>query len=168
MSMKTTKLYRLGLLLSVVLFGANLTVNAQEVPKVTFEELQASYQKDNDTLYVVNFWATWCKPCVEEMPYFERVNKEYREKPLKVIFVSLDFSKNYEDRVIPFVKKKDLRSKVVFLEQPSGQEWISEVHESWSGAIPATLFIKGNGGTVEFREQSFEYEELKGVIEKYL
>lgn len=160
--------YPLFCIFLVLIFTATVPAKAQEVPKVTFEELQATYQKDNDTLYVVNFWATWCKPCVEEMPYFEKINQEYREKPLKIIFVSLDFSSNYEDRVIPFVKKKALQSEVVFLKQPSGQEWISEVHESWSGAIPATLFTKGNGEKQEFREQSFEYEGLKKVIDQQL
>ena len=80
-----------------------------------FDRLEPYMKQKNDTLYVFNFWATWCLPCVEELPHFESINKKYANKKFKMTLVSLDFPKMVESRVIPFIKKKDLKAEVVLL-----------------------------------------------------
>ena len=116
----------------------------------------------SDTTYVVNFWATWCAPCVKELPYFEKYGKEQTGKPVKLILVSLDFKSNVES-VKNLVQKKGLESEVVMLSDGKASEWIDKVSPEWSGAIPATLVIKN--GKRHFYEKSYEsYEELKEEI----
>jgi thiol-disulfide isomerase/thioredoxin len=65
-------------------------------------------QNKSDTTYVINFWATWCKPCVEEIPHFEKLYATYKNQKVKVIMVSCDFKKQLETRVIPFVQNKKM------------------------------------------------------------
>lgn len=133
-----------------------------------FKSLEPIFKQKNDTTYVINFWATWCVPCVEELPYFESLNKKYASKKFKMLLVSLDFSKMVESRVIPFVKKKDLKAEVVILSDPNANEWIEKVSKDWSGAIPATVIYRNEDWY--FFEQSFTEatleEEIKKVITK--
>ena len=127
---------------------------------VNFEEFNSKYlQKKNDTTYVINFWATWCKPCVEELPAFEKINEQYSEQKVKVILASLDFPDRIEKQVIPFIKKYNLQSEVVLLDDPDANSWIPMVSQEWSGAIPATVIY--NQEDRKFFEGSFTYDELK-------
>lgn len=121
---------------------------------------------DNDTVYIFNFWATYCAPCIKELPYFEKVNEMYADKKVKVMLISLDFKSQIESRVIPFLKRKDIKSEVVVLSDPDANSWIDKVSPSWSGAIPATLVVKGEKR--EFYEKEFSYEELQSVINSFL
>ncbi|GAA4326638.1 hypothetical protein GCM10023115_38670 [Pontixanthobacter gangjinensis] len=108
-----------------------------------FEDLEPVFHLENDTTYVINFWATWCKPCIKELPYFEAVDSIYSDKKLKVVLVSLDFPKQIEDKLVPFVREKKLNSKVLVLLDGKYNNWIDKVSEDWSGAIPATYIYKG-------------------------
>ena len=129
---------------------------------ISFEKL---LKFQNDTTYVVNFWATWCMPCVAELPNFEKLNTEYKDRKIKVILVSLDMSKQVESNLLPFIKKKNLQSKIVFLNDPDANSWISKVDSSWSGAIPATVIYNKNKR--KFYEQSFTFESLEKEIKQF-
>lgn len=141
------------------------TLRAQKPAVVHLPELKAWMESDNDTIYVLNFWATWCKPCVAEMPYFDRLQKEYEGQKLKVIFLSLDFVEDYDARLLPFLEKTKPYSEVVLLDEPKYNKWIDLVAEEWSGAIPATLFVKHKSGIRHFHEGDFTFESLKAQVE---
>lgn len=146
------------------------TVNVKEaikivnnkVPAYSFAELQTLLTKNNDTTYVINFWATWCKPCVKELPAFEKLNAEYYKDKVKVILVSLDFPQNLETHLIPYIEKYKIQSQVILLDDSDANSWIPKVSEEWSGAIPATLIYKGDVN--RFYERSFTYEELESEL----
>lgn len=121
--------------------------NEATIPSYNFEAFeQAFLNKEDDLTYVVNFWATWCKPCVKELPAFEELNTTYKDKKVKVVLASLDFPEKLESHVIPFVAKRNLQSEVVLLDDSDANYWIPAVSKEWSGAIPATLIVK-NGIT---------------------
>lgn len=131
---------------------------------VDYAEFEQDYllNKSNDTTYVINFWATWCRPCVQELPYFEQLAKDSMDQPLKLVLVSLDFDDKV-DAVKALLAKREIESKVVILADPQADEWIDEVDSTWTGAIPATMVIKN--GKRYFYETSYEsYEELKNEI----
>ncbi len=137
-----------------------------EIPVYDFESFKPLLGiKDNKTR-VINFWATWCKPCVAELPYFELINSRYSKEDVEVILVSLDVPKQVETRLIPFVKRQNIESKVVLLDDPDADSWISQINADWSGSIPATLIYKGN--KVNFYERSFTYSELEKELKKVL
>ncbi|MDT0646574.1 TlpA disulfide reductase family protein [Zunongwangia sp. F260] len=137
------------------------------VSTVDFEAFDSKYlQKKNDTTYVINFWATWCKPCVEELPAFEKLNKQLASKKVKVVLASLDFPDKIEQQVIPFMKENNLKSEVVLLDDPDANSWIPKVSEEWSGAIPATIIL--NQQERKFYERTFTYEELNTELQSFL
>lgn len=150
------------IILSIYFFST--TSQAQEVKAVSFRELATWMNKNNDTTYVINFWATWCSPCVEELPYFESVNKLYAKDKLKVILVSLDFASQIEKKVIPFIRKNNMQSTVMLLDEPDANAYIDKVSPAWSGAIPATLIINSKKSVRQFHEKKFSYDELLSVI----
>lgn len=141
--------------------------NAQDVKKTKIGPLLERLGKAEGKTLVVNFWATWCKPCVKELPYFERLNDAYAEKNVKVVLVSLDFSDDFDGKLMPFVKNKNLRSELYWLDESNPNDWINLVEPTWQGAIPATLIVK-NGKFVEFHSGEFDYETLKAFVEKHL
>lgn len=130
-----------------------------------FNGLEKFLSAKDDKTYVVNFWATWCAPCIKELPYFEKLNKEYSED-VEVILVSLDFPSKYESKLKPYIKKNNLQSKVVALNDVDSNTWIPKVDESWTGAIPATIIF--NKDKRKFYERSFNYDELKTEVEQFL
>lgn len=140
-------------------------IGKSQVKLLNLSELDARVVKGNDTTYVINFWATWCGPCVEELPSFERINKESFNKPIKVILVSLDFKSKLKSAVIPFVTKNKLNAEVYVIDEPDQQAFIEKIDKKWSGAIPATLFVNTNKKIRAFYEKEFTYEELNKTIE---
>nr|WP_299074579.1 TlpA family protein disulfide reductase [uncultured Allomuricauda sp.] len=135
-------------------------------PVYNFEGFEPLLHKDDDKTYIVNFWATWCKPCIEELPYFEQVGAEQKDNNVEVILVSLDMPSMWKSRLEPFVEKKGLKSKVVILDDPKQNDWIPKVAEEWGGGIPATLIY--NKDSRGFYEQGFTYEELNTELNKFL
>jgi thiol-disulfide isomerase/thioredoxin len=123
--------------------------------------LQRYLTSTSDTTYIINFWATWCKPCIEELPAFEAVQQQYAGKPVQVVLVSIDFAKDLNKKVIPFVNRNKLKSTVFVLDEPDQNAWIDLVDPSWSGAIPATLFINNARKQRFFIEKPLTLEQLQ-------
>lgn len=134
-----------------------------QVQEVSLEQLQTNTIQNNDTLYVVNFWATWCKPCVAEMPYFEEANQKFSNQKVKVIFVSLNYARELE-LVNKFVKQKKIQSPCYLLNAGNPNVWIDKIEKEWGGSIPATIMYK-NGKEVFFHEGEFTQAELDSIIQ---
>ena len=142
--------------------AANSSILAYE----KFKDFEHHLYQENDKVYVINFWATWCKPCIAELPYFEQIQAKYKDENVEVILVSLDDMRKLESKVIPFIEKNKLQSEVILLDDAKYNSWIDKVSTEWSGAIPATLFYNKNKR--EFYEQEFDYQELEGIVKSFL
>lgn len=130
----------------------------QKVQLLTIDRMNERIEQGKDTIYVVNFWATWCAPCIKELPHFEKLQQDKRREKLKVLLVSLDFKSRLEKSVVPFVKKRGLKNEIFLLDETDQQVYIDRIDKSWSGAIPATLFVKG--GKRKFVEKEYTYNTL--------
>ncbi len=142
----------------------SIQLSAQEVEVVKFSDLQKKILYTDAPLTVFNFWATWCGPCIKELPHFDALESENNN--IKVYLVSIDFQSELE-RVKKFVEKKSLQSDVLFLDEKDPDDYMGKVSNDWSGAIPATLFVTDLGKTY-FHEKAFTKEELEKTIKKYL
>ncbi|MBO6879115.1 MAG: redoxin domain-containing protein [Winogradskyella sp.] len=131
-----------------------------------YDGLEPLINKKDDKVHVVNFWATWCAPCVKELPHFETINKDYKDKDVEVLLVSLDFPRNYDTKLKPFIKKHDLKSEIVAFDDTDQNRWIPAINENWTGALPATIIYKGDKR--QFYEKSFTKEELENELKQFL
>jgi thiol-disulfide isomerase/thioredoxin len=130
----------------ILIFGFYMSVfqafsQSEKVRVIRFEDLRKEINRVTDTTLVVHFWATWCKPCVEELPNYEKLSQEYAKKRIRFLMVSMDFPKDLKDKVEPFIAKNNINSEVVLLDEPDYNAWIDEIDKDWSGTIPATLMV---------------------------
>lgn len=160
------------LFLSFVLLGCQNTKRNDSSFQLSgvvenYHELLSAIQIQDDKIYVINFWATWCVPCVEELPEFVKLYNENKDRDdFEMVLVSLDRSADYDTKVKSFVAKNSVTPPVVVLSDVKRMnEWIPTINKSWSGAIPATAVYK-NGKQLFFKEGSMTYEELKEIINK--
>lgn len=151
-------------LICVLLITVALDAYSQDVEVIKFSDLQGKILSTEAPLTIFNFWATWCGPCVKEMPYFEKIDADNND--VKVYFVSVDFLQDLE-KVQKFIAKRGVKSEVFFLDEKDPDTYMRKVSEEWSGAIPATLFVTDLGKTF-FHEKAFSKEELQSAVEKYL
>lgn len=122
--------------------------------------------RQDDKIYVINFWATWCIPCVKELPAFERLREEYYDKSVEVILISLDLSSQKDNVVVPFLKRKRIKSPVFIFNDSNEQFWIEDISKDWTGSIPSTLIY--NKKQRIFYERTFNYKQLNEVLQAFI
>ena len=147
-----------------------LTINSSEVDDkikvMNFSEFQPLLHHENDTVYVVNFWATWCGQCIKEIPYFEKLGEKYRDSKLKVIMISMDMPNQIDSKLIPFIEKNNMENDVILLDDPDFNNWIPIVNKEWTGAIPATLIYSKSFR--EFYAKELTFTELEEIVKPLL
>lgn len=152
-------------ILSLLLVASIAVVQAQEIKKIKLADLEKIVNPKDDITYVVNFWATWCRPCVKELPYFERLQAKYANQKVKVLLVAVE---DWEKKVKLFVKKKKIQTEVLLLDESKSDVWIPKVDKQWDGAIPVTLFINGKAGKRGFHKGDMTEAELNKKVESIL
>ncbi|MFT6815857.1 MAG: thiol-disulfide isomerase/thioredoxin [Sphingobacteriales bacterium] len=142
------------------------TAEKKQGQLISLTQLEEIIAQDKEEVLIINFWATWCKPCIAEMPEFEKINNDYDK--VRVLFVSIDFPEEVESRVLPFLEKKQLKSEVVILDESDQNLFINTIEDSWSGAIPASLILQNKKKFRTFHEGQLTYEELESIIKPIL
>lgn len=152
----------------VILGLGKVYAQTGEVKVIKYEELFEKIKQPTDQLIAVNFWATWCGPCVEEMPHFIEVQEKYKDNQnFKILFVSMDRAKQLE-KVKKFINDKGINAEVVLLDDNKRMnEWIPAIDKSWSGNIPVTAFYQ-NGEKVHFVGSELNEIEFETIISNYV
>jgi len=133
------------------------------VTPISYQQLEKRIT-NKDTVYIVNFWATWCGPCVAELPNFDKLQQTYSGKPLKVLLLSMDF-KSKLNEVRTFATSRKIVSEVCLANKPSEQEFIDQVDKNWSGALPGTMIVNAKKGIRKFYEKEFTFDELNKLYQ---
>ena len=152
------------LLMGVVfMLLAGQSLEAQTIKKVKITELEKTIAESRTPL-IINFWATFCRPCIEEIPYFEKEVKKNAKDSIQLILVSLDLEDYYPKKIQSFAGKQKFSSTIVWLDEYNADYFCPKVDPKWSGAIPATLFINNKTGYRKFMEQQLSEDQLKKEI----
>ncbi len=145
-------------------FAFSLTsANAQEIKKWKVQDLEAAI-KNADKPTIINFWATFCKPCMEELPYFQETAKKYDSAGVQLILVSLDLPQAYPKKISAFAAKNKIKAPIAFLDETNADLFCPRVDPNWSGAIPASLFINNKTGYKKFFEDQLSKEQVEKEI----
>lgn len=136
---------------------------AQTIKKIKITDLEKTIAESKTPL-IVNFWATWCVPCIEEIPYFQEEASKHKGDSLQLILVSLDMKEMYPEKLAAFVKKRKITATVQWLDETNADYFCPKVDPKWSGAIPSSLFINNKTGYRKFYEEQLSHEELKTAV----
>ena len=152
--------FSMKFLIPLLFFGS--FAFGQKATIVKYDAFEKVLQSTSNQIQVINFWATWCAPCVKELPMFEKLNSEKRPD-IKVTLVTLDFADKV-DKVDLFLSRKQITSDVLLLDEVDYNSWIDKVEKSWTGAIPATLVINSKTGKRKFIEKELKEGDLENLI----
>ena len=155
-------------LFAILFFLYFSPISAQSIPKWKITDVEKYVAKENNDVLVINMWATFCKPCVAEIPAFIKVTDKYKSQNAKLLLVSLDLPSFYPNKIASFAKKHKFNSNIVWLEETDADYFCPKIDKAWSGSIPATLFLNKKTGYRKFLEEEMsaaEFEkELKSAI----
>jgi len=129
------------------------------------EDLEKRVKNNSDTTYVVNFWATWCAPCVKELPAFDTIQANHSNDKIKVILVTLDFKEDLNKKVIPFIQKKKTACEVVLLDEVNGNYFIPKISQQWTGALPGTWIVNQKKSIDRFFEKTITVAFLNNELQ---
>ena len=166
-------------LLSII-FAANMKIffailflffvvfaHSQDVKSVKVTELESTI-KESKTPLIVNFWATFCVPCLEEIPYFQEITGRYKAKNVSLVFVSLDMKAAYPVKVNDMAKRLKLTYPVVWLNETDADYFCPKIDTSWTGGMPSSLFVNNATGYHKFYEEPLSKEKLEKEIQVML
>lgn len=153
------------IILLAILFCLPAGMQAQGIPAYSADKLMAR-ASNKDTTYIINFWATWCAPCVAELPQFTALQKRYEGQNVKVLLVSFDFPDAYPQKLQAYVAKKKLSPEVVWFSETNANEFIPKIDNSWSGTLPGTMIIAARSKYRLFLERPVTAEEIQVLIDQ--
>jgi thiol-disulfide isomerase/thioredoxin len=120
--------------------------------------LQQLVKQARGKVILMNFWASWCDPCVEEIPDLLKITREFRPYGLEVILVSIDEPEDIDTKTAPFLKAQGVNFRTYIKKTRDDEVFINSVDKKWTGAIPATFIYDKNGVLVKrlIAQQNFE------------
>jgi thiol-disulfide isomerase/thioredoxin len=153
------------IILLLVMLPAMCTL--AQVKKVKITDVEA-YIQSSDHPLIISFWATWCVPCVEEIPWFQEGVAKFADQKVELILVSLDFPKDYPQRLESFIKKKNWQATFYWLDETNADYFCPKVHPRWEGGIPATLFVNNKTGYRRFFDRALTDRQVEPEIKAAL
>ena len=146
-------------LFAVLIFLWASASYGQQIKKMTIGDLENYISKSEKPL-VINFWATYCLPCIEEIPHFQSTIQVNFKNKIELILVSLDLPDYYPAKISSVVSKKNFSAPIVWLNEADADYSCPRIDSSWSGAIPATLMVNNKKNYRRFYEQQLTKSEF--------
>jgi thiol-disulfide isomerase/thioredoxin len=154
-------------ILVVFLFFALSSAKSQTIASWKVTKLQ-DYISKSDSVLVINFWATFCKPCIEELPYYQTIIEKYKDQKVKLLMVSMDLKDEFPGKIAAFAKEHNYSNQIVWLNETNADYFCPKIDKAWMGGIPSTLFINPKTGYRKFFEQQMKAEQFENELKKAL
>ncbi|MFM6923973.1 MAG: redoxin domain-containing protein [Ferruginibacter sp.] len=151
-----------------IIVGIVTASNSQVIAKWKIEDVVRSFSANNDTVYVVSFWATFCKPCNAEIPDFIRLTDKYKKQKVKLLLVSLDLPSYVPVKLPEFIKKNKYKTNHAWLNETDADRFCPMIDAKWSGAIPATIIVNNKTGYRKFVEDQISPEDFEAALKAAL
>lgn len=148
---------------SILLLGiVSFSFAQHNIPRWKITDVEKYMNSGKDEVLVINFWATFCKPCVAEIPSFIEITDKYEDQNVKLLLISLDLPSFYPKKIAAFAQKNNWKADIVWLDETNADYFCPKIDPKWSGSIPSTLIINPKTGYRKFFEEEIE----KDVFEK--
>ena len=147
--------------LTILIASFSFFAKSQNISSWKIEDVVNHYSKSTDSVYVVNFWATFCKPCVAEIPYLQSISSKYRNQKVNLLLVSLDLPAFYPDKIRTFAKNNNFTAQIAWLNESDADHFCPMIDKKWTGSIPATVFVNAATGYKKFIESSMTEEQFE-------
>ncbi|MDE3144612.1 MAG: TlpA family protein disulfide reductase, partial [Bacteroidota bacterium] len=142
-------------------------ISAQQIKKVKIDDVLKMIDTTASPL-VINFWASWCKPCVHEIPWFEKTMEAFKTKGVKLILVSVDYKDDYPKWLTKFVNEQHYQSTIFWLDETDANMFCPKIDRSWEGTIPVTLMVNNKKHYRQFYDQQLPEPRLKLELQKLI
>lgn len=152
------------LALCLIYFFAEAAYSQQKISEWKITDVENHIAQNKDAILVINFWATFCKPCVAEIPSFIEVCNRYKDKKVSLLLISLDLPSFYPKKIAAFAAKHHFNTPISWLNESNADYFCPKVDAKWSGSIPATLIINTKNGKRIFFEEEISGEALEKAI----
>ncbi len=153
----------------VFLLFLSFTLYSQEVKTITStDEYKALLDNSKGKVILVNFWATWCPPCVKEFPELVKLYNDYKDKEFVLMFISLDDKSEYDSKLLPFLKKQGVDFTSYFGNFSNPETIMNYVDKSWQGEIPYTGIYDKEGKLVKSLLGNKTYEQFETEIKQVM
>jgi thiol-disulfide isomerase/thioredoxin len=153
----------------VFLLFLSFTLYSQEVKTITStDEYKALLDNSKGKVILVNFWATWCPPCVKEFPELVKLYNDYKDKEFVLMFISLDDKSEYDSKLLPFLKKQGVDFTSYFGNFSNPETIMNYVDKSWQGEIPYTGIYDKDGKLVKSLLGNKTYEQFETEIKQVM
>ena len=151
----------------IVTFFFAICIFGQDVKKIKITDLEKTIAESKTPL-IINFWATFCKPCVEEIPYFQEAIKKYKKDSIRLLLVSLDLQDFYPAKIKNFATKRKFTVPIFWLDEYNADYFCPKIDTSWTGGMPSTLFVNNSTGYHKFFEDQLSKEKLDKEIQEMI
>lgn len=136
---------------------------SQTVKKVKIGEIE-DLIRNADYPLVVSFWATWCRPCIHEIPYLQETVEKYSDRNVELVLVSLDFKESFPSVIESFVRKNGYKASFFWLNETNADQFCPKIDPKWDGSIPATLFVNNKTGYRKFYDRQLTPLQVEAEI----
>jgi peroxiredoxin len=133
------------------------------IESINDEGLKQLLKNDTKKLRLINVWATWCGPCVAEIPDFLNINRMYRHRDFEFVTISAD-KPDKKDKALATLKRLQASSKNYFYDSDDIYKLIELIDPKWQGALPYTLLVEPNGKIVYQKQGQINPLKMKTLI----
>jgi thiol-disulfide isomerase/thioredoxin len=157
---------RLLLLAAALAITSSVDGLAGQAPRlVNANEIKDLVYQQSGRVVLLNFWATWCPPCLVEFPEIVAFEKAYRARGLAVISVSGDSPKRVDSDLLPFLEKHPSDFPVYVMNTDDVEAFMHRIDPEWNGTLPATFFIDRKGDVAFKRFAAMSREQMQRALE---
>ena len=160
---------KIFVVLFVVLLASAGRMYSQEVkPLDKIKDIEQVKESAKGKVLLINFWASWCKPCVHEFPDLVKLYNDYKDKGFELVFISVDVPEDINSKVVPFLKDQKVDFTTYYNNFDKPEELINFIDKKWEGAIPSTYIYDKEGNLTTHFLGSKSYDDFEKEVKKNL